>query len=426
MDKFHIRGPTPLGGEVVISGSKNAALPILFATLLASEPVEIHNVPKLKDIDIAIKLLNQLGATVENHDSIFIDTNNVNSYCVSYDLMKSIRASIWILAPLVARFGQGKIWLPGGCSIGKRAVNLHIDGLKKMGAMITLEKECVTAVVKGRLHGTHIIMDKISVGATVTIMNAAALAKGITIIDNAAREPEIVDIANFLIMLGTNIHGAGTNRIIIEGSHKLKGGKYCIIPDRIETGTFLVAATISRSSIVCLNAKPQHLQCVLMKLQESGADINFGKDWISLNMHGKRPKAITVCTMPYPGFPTDMQAQFTLLNIVSNGIGKITETIFENRFMHIPELIRMGAQIQVLNNTIICYGISGLIGTQVTSTDLRASASLVLAGCIAEGLTIIDKVYHIDRGYENIENKLRSIGANIQRVSNKKKLLDYC
>lgn len=417
MDKFYIQGPTALSGEVVISGSKNAALPILFATLLASEPVEIHNVPKLGDINIAIKLLKQLGAQVDYQDIIFTETNSVNSNCISYDLVKSIRASIWILAPLLARFGQGKIWIPGGCEIGKRSVDLHINGLKKMGATITVDKECVTAVSKGRLHGAHIIMSKISVGATVTIMNAAALATGVTIIDNAAREPEIVDIANFLTMLGTNINGAGTNRITIEGVQKLKGGKYYIIPDRIETGTFLIAATISRANIVCLKTNPNNLQCVLMKLQESGADINFGKDWISLNMHGKRPKAITICTAPYPGFPTDMQAQFTLLNIISKGIGRITETIFENRFMHIPELIRMGAQIKILNNTIICYGVKSLIGAKVTSTDLRASASLILAGCIAEGFTIIDKVYHVDRGYENIEKKLKKIGANIRRIT---------
>lgn len=418
MDKFYIQGPTTLSGEVIISGSKNSALPILFASLLASEPVEIHNVPKLKDVDIAIKILNQLGATVEHQDIVFIDTNNVTSNCASYNLVKSMRASIWMLAPLVARFGQGKIWLPGGCTIGTRSIDLHIHGLKKMGATITIEKEYVKAITNGRLHGTHIVMKKISVGATVTIMNAATLAIGTTIIDRAAREPEIVDMANFLITLGANISGAGTNRIIIKGSQKLKGGKYYIIPDRIETGTFLVAAAISRSHIICLKTNPKNLKSVLIKLKESGAHISFGNDWISLNMHGKRPKAITVYTHPYPGFPTDMQAQFTLLNIVSKGTGRITETIFENRFMHIPELIQMGAQIQLLNNTIICSGVDILIGTQVTSTDLRSGVSLVLAGCIAHGLTIINEIYHIDRGYENIEKKLKNIGANIQRINN--------
>lgn len=417
-DRFYIYGPTPLSGEVSISGAKNSVLPILFATLLTEEPVEIYNVPKLKDIDVAVKLLNQLGANVEYRDEIFADTSNVNVFCAPYDLVKSMRASIWALGPLVARFGQGKIWLPGGCSIGKRLVDLHISGLKKLGATIILEKEYVVASAQGRLHGAHIIMDKVSVGATVTIMSAAALAEGVTVIDNAAREPEVVDTANFLTMLGTNISGAGSNRIIIEGTQKLKGGKYCIIPDRIETGTFLVAAAISRADVVCLGSRPETLSIVLQKLRESGADINTGKDWISLNMHGKRPKAITVCTAPYPGFPTDMQAQFTLLNILSEGTGKIKETIFENRFMHVPELIRMGAHIQVFNdNTIVCHGVDSLTGIPVVATDLRASASLVLAGCIAEGLTIVDCIYHVDRGYDHIETKLKNMGACIRRVA---------
>ncbi|WHL25307.1 MAG: UDP-N-acetylglucosamine 1-carboxyvinyltransferase [Candidatus Blochmannia vicinus] len=419
MDRFYIYGPTPLNGEVKISGAKNSALPILFATLLTEEPVEIFNVPKLKDIDITIKLLKTLGAKVEHCDVVFADTSSVNTCCAPYDLVKSMRASIWALGPLVARFGEGKIWLPGGCSIGKRLVDLHVNGLKKLGATIILEKEYVIASVNGRLHGAHIIMDKVSVGATVTIMSAAALAEGTTIIDNAAREPEVVDTANFLIMLGTNINGAGSNRITIEGVRKLGGGKYCIIPDRIETGTFLVAAAVSRANVVCLGSRPDTLRFVLKKLRESGAEIKTGKDWISLNMNGKRPKAITICTKPYPGFPTDMQAQFTLLNVVSEGTSKIIETIFENRFMHVPELIRMGARVKILNNMIICHGVDSLIGTQVMATDLRASASLVLAGCIAEGLTIVDCVYHIDRGYDRIEKKLRNMGARIERVTNK-------
>ncbi|WP_331828701.1 UDP-N-acetylglucosamine 1-carboxyvinyltransferase [Candidatus Blochmannia sp. SNP] len=419
MDRFYIYGPTPLNGEVKISGAKNSALPILFATLLTEEPVEIFNVPKLKDIDITVKLLKTLGAKVEHCDAVFADTSSVNTCCAPYDLVKSMRASIWALGPLVARFGEGKIWLPGGCSIGKRLVDLHVNGLKKLGATIILEKEYVIASVNGRLHGAHIIMDKVSVGATVTIMSAAALAEGTTIIDNAAREPEVVDTANFLIMLGTNINGAGSNRITIEGVRKLGGGKYCIIPDRIETGTFLVAAAISRANVVCLGSRPDTLRFVLKKLSESGAEIKTGKDWISLNMNGKRPKAITICTKPYPGFPTDMQAQFTLLNVVSEGTGKIIETIFENRFMHVPELIRMGARVKVSNNTIVCHGVDALIGAQVMATDLRASASLVLAGCIAEGLTIVDCVYHIDRGYDHIEKKLRNMGACIERVTNK-------
>lgn len=416
-DRFCIYGPTPLRGEVVISGAKNSALPILFATLLTEEPVEIYNVPQLKDIDVAIRLLNELGARVEYHDMIFADTSDVNVYCAPYNLVKSMRASIWALGPLVARFGQGKIGLPGGCSIGKRSVDLHISGLKKLGAKIVLEEGYVQAFSKGRLRGAHIIMEKVSVGATVTIMSAASLAKGVTIIDNAAREPEIVDTANFLSMLGTNIKGAGSNRIIIEGVQRLRGGKYRIIPDRIETGTFLVAAAISRADVICLGSQPSTLNVVLQKLRESGADIHTGKDWVSLNMHGKRPKAIAICTEPYPGFPTDMQAQFTVLNILSEGIGVIKETIFENRFMHVPELVRMGARAQVLNNTVICHGVDSLIGARVVATDLRASASLVLAGCAAEGITIIDYIYHIDRGYDCIEGKLKNMGACIERIT---------
>lgn len=417
-DRFYIYGPTPLSGEVNISGAKNSALPILFATLLTEEPVEIYNVPKLKDIDVTVKLLNWFGAKVEYHDMMFVDTSSVNVFCAPYDLVRAIRASIWALGPLVARFGHGQVWLPGGCSIGTRLVDLHINGLKKLGATIVLEEEYVIASSKGRLHGAHIIMDKISVGATVTVMSAAALAKGVTVIDNAAREPEVVDTANFLIMLGTHISGAGSNRITIEGVEKLKGGKYYIIPDRIETGTFLVAAAISRADVMCIGSRPETLCVVLQKLRESGADINTGKDWIRLNMHGKRPKATTICTAPYPGFPTDMQAQFTLLNVLSEGVGRIQETIFENRFMHVPELVRMGAQVKILDNsTVACYGVSSLIGTKVIATDLRASASLILAGCVAEGLTTIDCIYHVDRGYDHIEAKLKNMGACIQRIT---------
>lgn len=419
MDKFYIQGPTVLSGEVVISGSKNAALPILFATILTEEPVEIYNVPKLKDIDSAVKLLNNLGAQVEHQGIvIFSDTKKIHSYCASYDLSKSMRASIWVLGPLVARFGYGKVWFPGGCSIGKRLVDLHIYGLKKLGATVILEKEYFIAFVCGRLRGAHIFMDKVSVGATVTIMSAAALADGVTIIENAAREPEVIDIANFLIMLGTCIIGAGSNKIIIKGVQRLKGGKYYVIPDRIEVGTFLVAAAISRSHVVCLKSDPSVLKFVLKKLKESGADIKTGKDWVSLNMHNKRPRAVTVCTSPYPGFPTDMQAQFTLLNVVSLGIGKVVETIFENRFMHVPEFIQMGAKIKRLGNTIICCGVNSLVGSTVISKDLRSGASLVLAGCIAEGLTIIEQIHHIDRGYDQIETKLIRMGAQIIRVRN--------
>ncbi len=417
MDKFRVQGRTRLSGEVTISGAKNAALPILFAALLAEEPVELQNVPKLKDIDTTIKLLSQLGTKIErNNGSVFVDASAVNEFCAPYDLVKTMRASIWALGPLVARFGQGQVSLPGGCAIGARPVDLHITGLEQLGAEIKLEEDYVKASVNGRLKGAHIVMDKVSVGATVTIMSAATLAEGTTVIENAAREPEIVDTANFLNTLGAKISGAGTDRITIEGVTRLGGGVYRVLPDRIETGTFLVAAAISGGKVVCRQTRPDTLDAVLAKLREAGADIEVGDDWISLDMQGKRPKAITFRTAPHPGFPTDMQAQFSLLNLVAEGTGVITETIFENRFMHVPELIRMGAHAEIESNTVICYGVEQLSGAQVMATDLRASASLVLAGCIAEGVTIVDRIYHIDRGYERIEDKLRALGAKIERV----------
>ncbi|KEY59953.1 UDP-N-acetylglucosamine 1-carboxyvinyltransferase [Serratia sp. DD3] len=416
MDKFRVQGRTCLRGEVTISGAKNAALPILFAALLAEEPVELQNVPKLKDIDTTLKLLNQLGTKTKRNGSVFVDASQVNEFCAPYDLVKTMRASIWALGPLVARFGRGQVSLPGGCAIGARPVDLHITGLEQLGAEIKLEEGYVKASVEGRLKGAHIVMDKVSVGATVTIMSAATLATGTTIIENAAREPEIVDTANFLNTLGAKISGAGTDRITIEGVERLGGGVYRVLPDRIETGTFLVAAAVSGGKVLCRNTRPDTLDAVLAKLREAGADIEIGEDWISLDMHGKRPKAVTIRTAPHPGFPTDMQAQFSLLNLVAEGTGVITETIFENRFMHVPELIRMGAIAEIESNTVICHGVEQLSGAQVMATDLRASASLVLAGCIAQGVTIVDRIYHIDRGYERIEDKLRALGANIERI----------
>ena len=416
MDKFRVQGPTRLTGEVIISGAKNAALPILFAALLAEEPVEIQNVPKLRDIDTTMKLLSQLGARVERNGSVHVDAGPVNIFCAPYDLVKTMRASIWALGPLVARFGQGQVSLPGGCAIGARPVDLHIHGLEQLGAKITLEEGYVKASVDGRLKGAHIVMDKVSVGATVTIMCAATLAEGKTIIENAAREPEIVDTANFLNTLGAKITGAGSDRIIIEGVERLGGGVYRVLPDRIETGTFLIAAAVSGGKVICRNTRPDTLEAVLAKLTEAGADIEIGEDWISLDMHGRRPKAVSFRTAPHPGFPTDMQAQFSLLNLVAEGTGVITETIFENRFMHIPELIRMGAHAEIESNTVICHGVERLSGAQVMATDLRASASLVLAGFIAEGTTIVDRIYHIDRGYEHIEEKLRGLGGKIERI----------
>ncbi|MFP3019323.1 MAG: UDP-N-acetylglucosamine 1-carboxyvinyltransferase [Arsenophonus sp.] len=420
MDTFRLKGPNRLMGEVLISGAKNSALPILFASLLAEEPVELQNIPNLKDIDTTIELINQLGIKVKRNGSIFIDARSINKFCAPYKLVKRMRASIWTLAPLVARFGRGQVSLPGGCAIGARPVDLHISGFEQLGAKIILDEGYVKASVDGRLQGANIVMDKVSVGATVSIMTAATLAKGKTVIKNAALEPEVEDTANFLNLLGAKIRGAGTERIIIEGVECLGGGVYKILPDRIETGTFLVAAAISRGKIICRNTQPNILDAVLVKLSEAGAEIEIGENWIQLDMHGKRPKAVTIRTEAYPGFPTDMQAQFSLLNLVAEGISTITESIFENRFMHIPELIRMGANAEINGNTIICYGVKQLMGTQVMATDLRASASLVLAGCIAKGKTIISRIYHIDRGYEKIEEKLRNLGVNIERISENK------
>ncbi len=416
MEKFHVTGPTSLCGEVIISGAKNAALPILFAAILAEKPVELHNVPKLKDIDTTLELLTQLGVNFENKGYIHLDASGIDNYCAPYDLVKTMRASIWALGPLVARFGHGQVSLPGGCAIGARPVDLHIIGLQKLGASIILDEGYVKASVDGRLKGAHIVMDKVSVGATVTIMTAATLAEGTTVIENAACEPEIVDTAKFLNTLGAKISGAGTDRITIDGVERLGGGVHKILPDRIETGTYLVAAAISKGKIICRNTDPTTLDAVIAKLSDAGAKIETGEDWISLDMQGMRPRAVNIHTAPHPGFPTDMQAQFSLLNMVAEGTGIIKETIFENRFMHVPELIRMGAKAEVEGNTLITHGVEQLTGAQVMATDLRASASLVLAGCIAKGTTTVERIYHIDRGYERIEEKLRGLGAKIERV----------
>ncbi|VFP87478.1 UDP-N-acetylglucosamine 1-carboxyvinyltransferase [Candidatus Erwinia haradaeae] len=419
MDKFRIKGPTRLSGEVTISGAKNAALPILFAALLAEDPVEIYNVPKLRDIETAIKLLRKLGVKAEHDNAVYLDSSKVSVYSAPCDLVSTMRASIWVLGPLVARFGRGQVSLPGGCAIGDRPIDLHITGLKQLGAHVKLKGSYINASAQNRLVGAHIIMDKISVGATVTIMIAAALAKGTTVIDNAAREPEIVDTANFLNMLGANITGTGSDCITIIGVKRLGGGVYRILPDRIETGTFLIAGAISGGKVICRAAQPNTLCKVSEKLRETGADIQEGKNWISIDMHGRRPKAVNISTAPYPGFPTDMQAQFSLLNLIADGSAQITETIFENRFMHVPELLRMGAKIAIENkNTLICHGVKKLSAAPVMATDLRVSASLVLAGCIADGITLVDCIYHIDRGYELIEKKLIALGANIQRIKN--------
>ena len=416
MQKFRIQGGGPLSGEVSISGAKNAALPILFSALLAEGPVEVANVPKLRDIDTTMELLTRLGAKVSRNGSVHVDASGVNEFCAPYDLVKTMRASIWALGPLVARFGQGQVSLPGGCAIGARPVDLHISGLEQLGASITLEEGYVKASVDGRLKGAHIVMDKVSVGATVTIMSAATLAEGTTIIENAAREPEIVDTADFLNALGAKVTGAGTDTITIEGVERLGGGYHRVVPDRIETGTFLVAAAVSGGKIMCRNTRPSLMEAALAKLEEAGASVETGEDWISLDMTDRELKAVNIRTAPHPGFPTDMQAQFSLLNLVAKGTGIITETIFENRFMHIPELIRMGAHAEIEGNTVICGDTDGLSGAQVMATDLRASASLVIAGSIAEGETIVDRIYHIDRGYEHIEEKFSGLGMSIERI----------
>lgn len=419
MQKFRVYGQSCLKGTVEISGAKNAALPILFAAILATEPVTLSNVPDLKDIETTLKILRQLGVVVTRNEQgvVSLDASKIDHFVAPYELVKTMRASIWALAPLVARFNQGQVSLPGGCSIGARPVDLHISGLERLGAQIVLEDGYVKAHVNGRLSGTRIVMEKVSVGATLSIMIAATLAKGTTVIENAAREPEIADTAEFLNKMGAKISGAGSDAITIEGVERLTGCQHSIVPDRIETGTFLVAAAISGGRIVCKNTKADTLDAVIDKLREAGAQVDVTEETITLDMLGNRPKAVNIRTAPYPGFPTDMQAQFTLLNMVANGTSIITETIFENRFMHIPELIRMGGKAEIEGNTAICHGVDHLSGAEVMATDLRASISLVLAGCIATGETIVDRIYHIDRGYERIEEKLRGIGARIERFS---------
>lgn len=419
MEKFRVYGQYRLSGTVNISGAKNAALPILFAAILATEPVKLTNIPVLKDIETTLKILRQLGVVVERDETgaVLLDASNINHFTAPYELVKTMRASIWALAPLVARFHQGQVSLPGGCSIGARPVDLHISGLEKLGADIVLEEGYVKAQVSDRLIGTRIVMEKVSVGATLSIMMAATLAKGTTIIENAAREPEIVDTADFLNKMGAKISGAGSDHITIEGVERLTGCKHSVVPDRIETGTFLIAAAISGGRVVCQNTKADTLDAVIDKLREAGAQVDVTENSITLDMFGKRPKAVNIRTAPHPGFPTDMQAQFTLLNMVAEGTSIITETIFENRFMHIPELIRMGGKAEIEGNTAVCHGVEQLSGAEVMATDLRASISLVLAGCIATGETIVDRIYHIDRGYEHIEDKLRGLGAKIERFS---------
>ena len=417
MQQFLVSGGATLKGDVVISGAKNAALPILFATILAEQPSVLSNVPVLKDIDTTFKLLRIFGAEVGRDDhQVTVDATAIHSQMAPYELVKTMRASILALGPLLARFGHAEVSLPGGCAIGARPVNLHIDGLRKMGAEITVEAGYIKAKAS-RLHGAHIFMDMVSVTGTENLMMAAVLADGLTIIENAAREPEVVDLAKYLIAMGADIQGAGTDTIRINGKEKLHGAAHTVLPDRIETGTFLVAAAVTGGDVTCLNASPAELEVVLEKLREAGADVTTGPDWIRLNMTGRTLKSVNVKTVPHPGFPTDMQAQFTVLNVLAEGVGMVTETIFENRFMHVPELQRMGADIQLEGNTALIKHTQKLTGAQVMATDLRASASLVIAGLVADGETVVDRIYHIDRGYEQIEHKLKGLGANIQRVN---------
>ncbi len=417
MDKLSITGGTRLSGTVTISGAKNAALPILAGTLLATEAVTISNVPHLKDVTTMLSLLQMMGVqvTVDDRAGVEIDASNVDSPQAPYELVKTMRASILVLGPLVARFGQADVSLPGGCAIGARPVNLHVAGLQAMGANVVVEGGFIKARAD-RLKGAHIVFDTVTVTGTENLLMAAVLADGETVLENAAREPEVTDLANFLIGMGAKIQGAGSSTIVVQGVDRLGGTTYSVLPDRIETGTYLVAAAMTGGHIRAVNTAPETLEAVLIKLSEAGAKIETGDDWIDIDMQGKRPQAIDVRTAPYPAFPTDMQAQFCAMNAVAEGVGTITETIFENRFQHVLEMQRMGADIQLEGHTAICTGVDKLTAAPVMATDLRASAGLVLAGLAAVGETIVDRIYHVDRGYERIEEKLRQLGASIRRV----------
>ena len=418
MDKLLITGGTPLHGEVRIAGAKNAALPILAATLLVDGEVRITNVPHLRDITTTLRLLGQMGVRFaeEGDARILADARQVTDFSAPYDLVKTMRASILVLGPLLARFGRADVSLPGGCAIGARPVNLHIDGLRAMGAEISVEGGYIRARAD-RLRGARLVLDLVTVTGTENLMMAATLAEGETLIENAAREPEVADLADFLNAMGARITGAGTDTIHVQGVDGLRGGDYRVLPDRIETGTYLVAAAITGGRILARHTRPGLLDAVLLKLREAGAEIETGPDWIALDMGGRRPKAVDVHTAPHPAFPTDMQAQFCALNAIAGGVGAVTETVFENRFMHVSELQRMGADIRLEGNVAIIHGVPRLTAAPVMATDLRASAGLVLAALVAEGDTLIDRIYHIDRGYDGIEAKLSGLGARVRRVS---------
>jgi UDP-N-acetylglucosamine 1-carboxyvinyltransferase len=417
LDRLLIKGGTRLQGDVTISGAKNAALPILAGTLLASEPVTISNVPQLNDVATMLTLLQSMGVEVTLDDKMNVESNagNVSNRRAPYELVKTMRASILVLGPLVARFGEALVSLPGGCAIGARPVNLHVEGLQAMGASVSVENGYIHARAS-RLQGAHIIFDTSTVTGTENLMMAAVLAEGTTILENAACEPEVTNLAAFLNSMGAKVSGAGTNAITIEGVDSVGGTEFEVLPDRIESGTYLVAAAMTGGRIRLTKTDPTCLETVLLKLQEAGAQIETGKDWIELDMDGQRPRAVNIKTLPYPGFPTDMQAQFCAMNALADGVGTVIETVFENRFQHVLELQRMGADIRIEGNMAICTGVEKLTAAPVMATDLRASASLVLAGLAAEGETLVDRIYHIDRGYERIEEKFHQLGASIRRA----------
>jgi UDP-N-acetylglucosamine 1-carboxyvinyltransferase len=419
MDKLIIEACPPLNGSVTISGAKNAALPILMSSILADSTCYFDNVPELRDIHTSLSLLSELGAKAYRQDgqSVVIDPSSIDNFNASYELVKTMRASILVLGPLLAKFGQANVSLPGGCAIGARPVNLHLQGLEQMGAKIDVDNGYIRASVNGKLRGAHIFMDVVSVGATENLMMAACLAQGETILENAAKEPEIVDLAHCLNAMGAKVSHAGSDKIVIQGVESLSGCRYRVLPDRIETGTFLIAAAVTGGKIRCEQAAPKTLEAVMDKLSKAGAKLTVGDDWIELDMTNRQLISVDIKTAPHPGFPTDMQAQFVALNCLAEGTSVVTENIFENRFMHVPELQRMGADISLQANSAVCNGKSTLKGAQVMATDLRASASLVIAGLVAEGQTTVDRIYHLDRGYEHIERKLNGLGANIKRVS---------
>lgn len=418
MEKLLIKGGQPLVGELQISGAKNAVLPILSATLLAETESVISNVPHLRDVTTTMSLLAQLGAslTLDERMKILVDPSSVNSQTAPYELVKTMRASILVLGPLLAKYGKAVVSLPGGCAIGARPVDIHLSGLRAMGAEIDVEEGYINAR-SGRLQGAHIVLDIVSVTGTENLLMAACLAEGTTILENAAREPEVVDLANFLIKMGAQIQGAGTSTITIDGVESLQGCEYSVLPDRIEAGTFLCAAAITGGKVKINRVDPTTLDSVVAKLRETGAEVTCFDDAIELDMHGKRPLAVDVRTAPYPAFPTDMQAQFVALNAVADGASTVVETIFENRFMHVQELQRLGADIRIQGNTAIIKGVDRLMAAPVMATDLRASASLIIAALVAQGETVVDRIYHLDRGYERIEEKLTQIGATIKRMA---------